>query len=296
VYVADGHLDWAQSHAYCPTPMLQDPERIRVYVSFLDEAQMGRIGYVDVSARDPRKILDVSAAPVLDVGSAGAFDAHGVTPLSLVDHQGTLYLYYTGWQRGIDIRYWLFVGLALSDDGGQTFKRYSRVPVLDRSDTELLVRTASHVMHCGDHWKMWYIAGDRWIDVEGKQVPSYAMRYLESPDGLHWGAGGQACMQPQAPDEYGFGRPFVMQNAGNYQMWYSIRSKSQGYRLGYAESVDGIQWERQDARIGLTVSAEGWDSEMLCFGAIQETAYGTYLFYNGNQYGQTGFGVATLSS
>jgi hypothetical protein len=33
---------------------------------------------------------------------------------------------------------------------------------------------------------------------------------------------------------------------------------------------------------------------MVCFGAVQSTSFGTYLFYNGNRYGGTGFGVAVL--
>ena len=38
--------------------------------------------------------------------------------------------------------------------------------------------------------------------------------------------------------------------------------------------------------------AGAWDSQMVGLAALLETAYGTYLFYNGNGYGATGFGVA----
>jgi hypothetical protein len=75
-------------------------------------------------------------------------------------------------------------------------------------------------------------------------------------------------------------------------MWYSIRTRSKGYRLGYAESADGRSWTRKDDEAGLDVSESGWDSEMICFACVQPTPYGTYMFYNGNNYGETGFGVA----
>jgi hypothetical protein len=141
-------------------------------------------------------------------------------------------------------------------------------------------------------WRMWYIAGDAWTDVGGRSLPTYNMRYLESESLAAWGRKGMVCLDPATDDEFGFGRPFVLKDEGMFKMWYSIRSRSKGYRLGYAESADGIDWHRKDDELGLDVSSEGWDSEMICFSCVQPTRYGTYLFYNGNNYGETGFGVA----
>ncbi len=292
VYEASGDRPWAQSHAFLPTPVVRDERTIRVYAAFLDRDKVGRVGYVEVDARDPRKVLTVSQRPVLDVGEPGTFDDNGVNPVCLVPHQGRLFLYYVGWQLGVRVRYYLFVGLAVSEDGGETFRRVSRTPVLDRSDGERFVRTAAHVRVENGTWKMWYIGGSDWVEANGKSVPSYTLRYLESADGRTWGPSGRACLHFASPDEYGFGRPFVVRDGGRYRMWYSIRTFSKGYRLGYAESPDGLRWRRMDDRVGIDVSAAGWDSEMICFGALADVPGRTYLFYNGNNYGQTGFGVA----
>jgi hypothetical protein len=292
VYAPDGSTPWATTHAFIPTSWMIDAERIRVFVAFLDPERVGRIGFVDVCASDPRKILRVSEEPALDVGRPGTFDDNGVTPISVVEHEGRLYLYYVGWQLGVQVRYYLFVGLAVSTDGGERFSRYSEVPLLDRSDGELFVRTAAHVLRDGTGWRMWYIAGDKWIDVGGRSVPTYNMRHLESDAPTAWGRTGRVCLDLADQDEYGFGRPFVVNEGGLFKMWYSIRSRTKGYRLGYAESEDGIHWHRKDDQVGIDVSPDGWDSEMVCFGCVQPTRYGTYLFYNGNNYGETGFGVA----
>jgi hypothetical protein len=292
VYQAKGERPWAQSHAFLPAPLVRDEDVIRVYVAFLDKEKVGRVGYVDVDARDPRRILDVSARPVLDIGIPGTFDDNGVTPVCVFEHRGKTFLYYVGWQLGVRVRYYLFVGLAVSEDGGQSFQRYSRTPVLDRSDGELFIRTAAHVLVEDGVWKMWYIGGSDWIEVGSKSVPSYRLRYLESSDGHNWGPAGRVCLNFASDDEYGFGRPFVVRQDGLYRMWYSIRTISKGYRLGYAESPDGLGWRRLDDRVGIDVSAHGWDSEMMCFGAVVSVHGQTYLFYNGNNYGQTGFGVA----
>jgi hypothetical protein len=294
VYVADGKEDWAVSHAYVPTSMLLDEERIRVYVSFLDKDKIGRGSFVDVSASNPLEVLRVSEKPILDIGEPGTFDDNGVTPISVVRQGENLYLYYIGWQLGVKVRYFLFTGLAISNDGGEIFTKYANVPILDRSEKEQMYRCGTFVLFDDEKWKMWYIAGDKWIDVHGKQVPTYNLRYLESLDGINWGKQGKVCMDFANTDEYGFGRPFVIKENGSYKMWYSIRTISQGYRIGYAESKDGLNWNRKDQEVGIDVSLGGWDSEMICMACIQKTKYGTYLFYNGNNYGETGFGVAVL--
>jgi hypothetical protein len=294
VWVAAGEQPWARTHAALPTATMLDEERIRVYVACLDEAKVGRIGYVDVAARDPRQVLAVSERPVLDVGAPGTFDDSGVNPLWLLEHDGRLYLYYVGWQLGTRVRYYLFAGLAVSDDGGSSFARVSQAPLLDRRDGELFVRTAPCVRREGATWKMWYIGGDSWVEGRGKQLPRYGLRYLESNDPRRWEGPGRLVMDVRGGDEHGFGRPFVVEEGGRYRMWYSVRTISAGYRLGYAESPDGLTWERMDEAVGIAPSATGWDSEMVCYSFLQPTRYGTYLFYNGNDYGASGFGVAVL--
>ena len=293
IFVANGQAPWAHSHAFLPTPLLKPDGNIRVYVAFLDRHRVGRIGYVDVDGRDPRRVLAVSPEPVLDVGEPGTFDDNGVTPVSIVEHAGKQYLYYAGWQLGVKVRYYLFTGVAISEDG-ETFTRCSKTPILDRSDAELYVRTAAHVHVRDGRWKMWYAGGDSWIDVNGKAMPTYHLRYLESADGIHWPKDGPVCLRFRSKDEFGFGRPHVIEQDDGYRMWYSIRTTSRGYRLGYAESRDGVEWVRKDDQVGIDVSPAGWDSEMICFGAVVRAAGGTFLFYNGNNYGETGVGAAVL--
>jgi len=73
-------------------------------------------------------------------------------------------------------------------------------------------------------------------------------------------------------------------------------SRDSAYRLGYAESDDGIHWERMDDRVGIERSASGWDSEMMEYCWIQQQAGETYLLYNGNGFGRDGFAVARRSA
>ena len=64
--------------------------------------------------------------------------------------------------------------------------------------------------------------------------------------------------------------------------------------MGYAVSDDGRSWTRRDEEVGIDLSPTGWDSEMAQGAAVVLTEFGTFLFYNGNDYGRTGFGWAVL--
>ena len=65
---------------------------------------------------------------------------------------------------------------------------------------------------------------------------------------------------------------------------------------GRDDGFAGLQPLRQDDRVGIEKSAEGWDSEMLEYGWMQEHAGETYLLYNGNGFGRSGFGIARLAA
>jgi hypothetical protein len=62
----DGVGGWMRHSALTPTPYRLDEERIRVYAGFRDDEGTSRIGYVDVLARDPTRVLDFSREPALD--------------------------------------------------------------------------------------------------------------------------------------------------------------------------------------------------------------------------------------
>lgn len=288
---------WAHSHAMVPTPVRLDARTIRVYSTFLDATGIGRTGFVDLDAADPTRVLGVSSAPALDIGQPGCFDENGVVACSVLRlEDGSWRMYYVGFELGTRIRYRLLTGVAQSRDGGVTFTRLSRAPVLERSDQELYFRGGPFCLQQGGRFRLWYVAGSQWLSVDDKPMPVYDLRYAESNDGLHWPPVGRLVLPIDGPDEHGFGRPWVLPRAdGGYRLFYSIRRKSlRAYRLGYAESEDGLHWERQDARLNLDVTPGGFDAQAIMYLAPIDVDGTLYAFYNGDDFGRAGFAVARL--
>jgi sucrose-6-phosphate hydrolase SacC (GH32 family) len=299
IYTPDGRLPWARSHAQIPTVDLVDDERWRIYFSTRDEKNRSLTTYIEVRADDPSVIVYEHPEPILALGPPGAFDDAGVMPAWVVDYDGRKLLYYCGWSVREAAPYEIQVGLATSSDGGRTWEKYSEGPVLGRIPTEPLLTSTPCIRIEDGRWRSWYLSGTRWDVIGGRMEPFYHLRYAESRDGVDWVREGVVAIDHRSPEEGGIARPSIVRDDGVYRMWFSYRGGSDfrsdsrsSYRIGYAESEDGIRWTRMDERAGIDVSSTGWDAEMVAYPHVFDHRGSRYLVYNGNGFGRTGFGYA----
>lgn len=285
-------------YAFLPTVEVVGDELLRVYFAALDEHNFGRIGYVELDAGDPGNIKRETREPVLDIGPLGSFDDSGVNPSCILKVDGKTFLYYIGWQRCERVPYMLFGGLAVADEtGGGEFTKYAPVPVFDRTASDPFSRSAPCVLREGDLFRAWYWSCTEWTTEADWVHYNNVIRYAESADGINWVAKDHVCIAPDGGLDYTVGRPWVIFDGDIYKMWYSIRSRAKiSYRIGYAESNDGINWIRKDAEVGIGPSESGWDSEMICHPCVVDVRGRRYLFYNGNRHGRDGFGYAELEN
>jgi hypothetical protein len=280
-------LWWMQTHASHPTAKVLDGTHVRIYVAGRDYKNRAHIGYVELDIERPDQDPYFSPEPVLSLGELGTFDDNGVMPLCVVDNANETLLYYIGWNPRTRVRMTFMSGLAISTDGGKTFRRHSRAPLLERTNDEPFLNGASCILHEADRWRMWYVAGTGWIHPD---LPKYNIRYAESKDGRIWRRDGTICIDISKPGEHALGRPWVIRDGDIYRMWFA--HKGQDYRLGYAESEDGILWQRRDDLSGIDVSGEEWASDMIEYCCVFEAGGRKYMLYNGNNYGHGGVGLA----
>jgi hypothetical protein len=287
---------WNKKYGQLPVPYyIPEENKIRVFFGTACEETFCRITFVDVDADNPTHVVYEHIAPVLDIGELGTFDDSGVVPSSILKKDNDLWLYTVGYQRCGRVPYMLFAGLARSSDEGLSFQRVSQAPILPRKNTRPTGQGAPSVIFHDGIYKMWHWFSTKWITVEGKLFMDYKIGYAESADGVHWDMKDITCLEPdESRGEFAVARPWVLFEEGVYKMWYSIRLVGKMYRIGYAESIDGLVWSRLDHLAGIDVSPEGWDSQMVCYPAVIDVKGHRYMFYNGNSNGLTGFGVARL--
>jgi len=290
IFKPEGQFDWVITHAALPIAERIGEDLYRIYFSGRDRLNRSQIGYIEVNINEPQNILYITEKPILGLGALGCFDDSGVTPTWIVDYKGMKYMYYLGWNRMSTVRASEVTGLAISKDGGKTFERFSKAPILDRTDREpYLILVITCVLIEGRIWKMWYDSADEWMTPN---LPRYNIKYAESRDGINWTRRGLVSVDFKYPGEFATSRACVMKENGIYKMWYCYAVGSRGYRMGYAESGDGIRFDRKDEQVGIDVSESGWDSEMICYPFVFKHKGRKYMLYCGNEYGKTGFGYA----
>jgi len=286
---------WMSHSALTPTPWARGDGTIRVYASFRDASGVGRIGFVDVLADDPTRVLRVSAEPALDIGRGGCFDDSGMILGDVVEAPGGLHLFYVGFQRVAGAKFLAFSGLAISTDGGERFWRVQETPILDRAPGRSTI-AAIHSAHYADGlWRLWYAVGDDWEYLEGRPYPRYHIRYAETRDLRAMPRHDRVCLRPRG-DEYRIGRPRVYRLGRRYAMYFTWGDRAGRYLPGLAFSDDGVNWERRDDALGIAPSAAGWDARTLCYPALVRHGGKLLMFYNGNDMGRDGFGVAEVAA
>lgn len=294
----EGQGGWINSHAQVPTALALE-DRFRVFISARPRPGLSLTGFVDLDAQDPLRVIGFSPRPVLDVGPAGGFDEHGVMPSSIVTSGEELRLYYSGWSRlAGGAPYHNTTGLAVSNDRGVSFRRAVPGPVLDRAPFEPFSATSPCVVREGEVWHAFYSSGVGWLEVGGKREHVYDIRHATSGDGITWQRPQEAAIPQRSPQE-ALTRPSILREAdGLWSMWFchrgsqDFRDGADAYRLGHARSPDLWRWSRDDSQAGLTPSREGWDSAMIAYPCVIEAFGRRWMFYNGNRFGEDGFGVA----
>jgi|APLak6261684236_1056157.scaffolds.fasta_scaffold00714_5 hypothetical protein len=280
------------SHAANPLPVLIDGDVYRIFFSGRDADNRSSVGAVDVDIVR-RKVIQEHSQPFFKNGPEGSFYADGVSIGNCYEVDGKRYMLFMGWQtpqgghwRGDVGRLVVKRNLTLELDSGIPFMASDEVDPISLSYPWVFEKEAGG-------FGMWYGSTTTWDAGNGEML--HVINFASSTNGHNWTREGLA-----VPYELGiaqaFSRPTVTRDAqGRCEMWFSYRSgRREKYRIGYAVSEDGKAWKLALNEVGIDVSADGWDSEMIEYPFVFDHKGQRYMLYNGNGYGKTGFGLAVL--
>ncbi|MGR6832884.1 hypothetical protein [Aliivibrio wodanis] len=293
IYNVNDQHPWMYSHAAVPIAEHLEGDLYKIYFSSRCRKSLSYTTYITVDLNEPATPLYTSSNPVLKPGDIGEFDDCGAMGSWIVNLGIKKYFYYIGWNLSTTVPFRNSIGLASSTDSYK-YERVFKGPVIDRTKEEPHFCASNCILIEDGLWKMWYLACVGWKEVDDNLQHKYHIRYATSQDGIEWNRDGTVAIDFLSEDEYAISRPCVLKDGNLYKMWYSFRGKS--YRIGYAESTDGIKWIRKDSEVGIDVSVEGWDSEMIEYPYVFKHKSEFYMLYNGNGYGKTGFGLAVLKN
>ena len=275
---------WTNGVSIVPTA---DGKSYRMY--YAGRAGEG-IGFAEASVDDPLSWSEHPVSPVLvpraDNWEGGLINQPRVVKVTDAHWR----MYYTGWGFKGPGTSWA-MGLAESFDGGTSWRRFQDEPILDRggsSSPDGGGACVPMVVRVAGRWMMWYTAGQ--LNLDGHQTIHLCL--ATSPDGVHWE---KYRFNPVLTDDFSDGvmrsvtsRCYVRHDDGVFRMWYSHAKPD--YRIYYAESLDGIDWERAPVAPVLDVSpSPAWDDNMVEYPEVQVVDGDFRLWFCGNGYGSVGF-------
>ncbi|SMQ85523.1 hypothetical protein SAMN06295905_2802 [Devosia lucknowensis] len=290
IYDAPPLHEKLQTHAANPLPVHLYDDVFRVFFSGRDVEKRSSVGYVDIDIVT-RAVLETCREPVFRHGPSQSFYSHGVSIGNCYTAGGQRYILFMGWHipknehwRGEIGRFVLGKDLSLTLNGD--------MPFFGLSESDPISLSYPWVMddaRGGHH--MWYGSTLSWDAGNGEML--HIIRHAHSLDG-HAFQPDRSVIPYALGKAQAFSRPTVVQNGDGWSMWYSCRSgRGETYRIGHATSPDGCEWHH--AEPGFDVAAEGWDSEMIEYPFVFRHKGKLFMLYNGNGYGQTGFGLAVAS-
>lgn len=138
------------------------------------------------------------------------------------------------------------------------------------------------VLYRSGKYRMWFIGMVRPSDF---CYGTTAVGYAESNDGIHWDVRREPVILPDEPwEKNSLYCPHVMwdEEKSCYRMWYSGGEQYECDSIGYAESMDGIQWKKYEKNPIFTADPnrfwEALKTEACC--VVRDPEY-FYMFYLG---------------
>ena len=281
---------WSLSHCMLPTTYRLKNNKFRIFFGTRNNKNVSSIGFVDLNYESNKfQVIKYSKKPVLKPGLLGSFDDNGVLPSSVIKKNNTFYLFYIGWRPSVTTRYSLIAGLAKSINLN-SFKRVFKSPILNLNNKEpYQILTAPTVIKKNNEYFMWYVSCNKW---KTKDLPFYDIKFAKSKNLLDWKQTGISCIKLKK-GERAVARPFVIHENKIFKMWYCYEKKTDGYKIGYGESFDGKNWKRKDNKIKFINKLNG-ENKMRAYPNLIRLNGETFIFYNGNNYGEKGIFCAKL--
>ena len=297
VFQAQNNADWIKSHSSVPFGLPLNNSIVRIFFSPRDSYNRSYIGWLEIDINEPTKVLRVSRKPYLKPGVTGTFDDCGVMPSWISIWQNKYVFYYIGWNVRTTVPFHQGLGRisfdSFSDMVGERTLKNSSGPFMDRSEYDPFYITNPCIIEHKGLLMMWYLSGIGWYGEAEGLKSKYVIKLATSKDGETWHRSKEPIIGLKDKHEIALARPSVLVDEEGFHMWFSYRSEDISYRIGYAFSRDGIDWQRNNEyNDGPKVSLEGWDSDMVAYPHVFKMEETKYMLYCGNGWSKAGFGIA----
>jgi len=221
----------------------------------------------------------INTPPAVSVSSSG-WDNNKVALPSVITEGGQYYMLYSGTNGST----WN-IGLANSADG-KVWTKYPGNPVMSISPTTFysVAISGTSILYDNGIFKAWFTGYDGSFTRIG---------YASSANGITWTVNSNCVVNTGTTgtwDYLGVAFPSVIKDNGIYKMWFSGYDGTT-WRIGYANSSDGINWEKYEQN-----GVEEPVLDVSVSGADTDGVYGQSVVKDQNVYKMYYTGISTGGS
>lgn len=281
IYQVSNSNEHLLSHAANPLAQHLGGDVFRIYYNGRDADNRSSVAFVDIDI-ETLEVVNDPKEPIMLPGKPGSFYSHGISLGNLFDINGKTYIGFMGWQRP-EGEHWRGDIGAFEISGENVGEPFV---LIGTTESDPISTSYPYVYSCNPY-EMWYGSTVSWSSENGEMV--HELKHATSPTGLtNWSPSGRK-LKYTIGRAQAFSRPCTHNIDGVEHMWFSYRSgDGTPYRIGHSVN------DEIDSDLIIDVSESGWDSDMVCYPFVFTHNNSTYMLYNGNDYGRTGFGVAKL--
>lgn len=290
IFKANGQFPFMQTHTAMPIPLHLHDDVFRIYFSTRGIRNNPQVGYIEIDIKEPKNILKISDKPVLENGPEGHFDYNGLYSGCIVKRDDEHWMYYSGRTNLENGMYNVEVGLAISNDGGLTFKKYSESPIFGRNINDPWLVSTPHVIPYNDGWRMYYLSG-RFVNRVSEKLyfSPYDIRSALSKDGINWQSENYVHI-PLTDKRTQISAPNILKITNNlFLMIYSYIENYGSYKLGCSYSNYLNNWKDLPDFFDFKVY-EDWDISK-SYPSVIIHKNELIIIFSGHNYGKEGLGI-----
>ena len=283
-------ISWVKNHLWVPTAYKLDQSKIIVFFAGRNFQNESDIGYF-VYDTNFKKVIKISKKPILTRGELGTFDDSAAIPSHVIKIGKKYFMYYVGWTKGYKVPFFSSIGLATSSNIYGPYKKVGKAPIIGRTNEDPLFVATCFVDKKKKLFEMYYTSNLTWKKKKRKIIPLYLIKRCTSKDGFKWKLNKSRIIHFKDKSEVAITRPWIIEYKKQRVMLFSCKKKF--YKIYTAlEDKKNNSWKRKSLISFSNNLKYKFDNKSQEYCSVIKIKQSYYMFYNGNNYGKEGIGIA----
>lgn len=231
-----------------------------------------------------------SIKKILKNNKKNKFENLGVSYPFVFSENNLEYLFYVGWSKDLNYNFknFLFFKKNKKINFGNPQIKAQKVFKKDSN----IGNGSCCILKVNKIYYMWFTnfisAGEKKHNLRYR----YLIQSATSKDLKKWEINKRKCIKFKSNDEIAISKPTVIYRNKKFHMWFCYRGKN--YKIGYAYSMNGVDWKRKDNDLIFKGKKNKWDNESMCYPTVTNFKNKLIMLYSGNSYGKDGIGYYEL--